>query len=118
MSRIRIIEDKTKNFRGNHDIQMFCIPYVDALFVSQSQKTYNSFRQFARRVAKHFNASEVMILNIDYSQKLTVVYEDYDYETKEYSYKFWYEPKDSKSYKDRIYYSKEELERTYECLEK
>lgn len=110
MSRIHVIEDKTKNFRGNHDIQMFCIPYVDALFVSQSQKTYNSFRQFARRVAKYFNASEVTILDIDYSKKLTVVYEDYDYETKEYSYKFWYEPDAAKSYRDRIYYSKEELE--------
>lgn len=109
MSRIRIIEDRSKDYRGNHDVQMFCMPHINALFVSQAHMTYNSFRKFARRVAAHFNAAELMILNVDHSKKLIVIYEDRDDVTGEYTYKFWYEPEDLKSYKDRIYYTEDEI---------
>lgn len=107
--KIHIIEDKSKNYRGNHDIQMLRIPFIDVWFVAQAQMTYNSFRKFARRVAEHFNAAEVLIVDEDISQELITVCELYDDETKTYDYKFWFTPEDAKSYKDRIYYTKEEL---------
>lgn len=114
MRRIRIIEDKSKNYKGNHDQQMVCFDTANSLFVAQSQMTYASFRAFARRLAEYFDANEMVISDEDNTQYLITVYEYTSPETNEYCYKFWHTPEDAKSVADRIYYSKEDFQKTQE----
>ena len=109
---MRIIEDKDKNFRGNHNVQMVSFDTANSLFVSQAQMTYKSLKSFALRLGKYFNATEIVILDEDYSKYLITVYEDRDDITGEYSYKFWHMPDDAKSVEDRIYYTKEDFQKS------
>ena len=110
---VRIIKQNSlRNIRGCHEQQMVCFSTANSLFISNSQMTYKSFVSFARRLAKYFDANEMVISDEDNTQYLITVYEYTSPETNEYCYKFWHTPEDAKSVADRIYYSKEDFQRT------
>lgn len=116
---VRIIEqDRLRSIRGCHEQQMVCFSTANSLFVSNSQMTYKSFVSFAYRLAKYFNAGEMVIQDIDPTRYLITVCELKDDTTGEYSYVFWHEPDDAKSVEDRIYYSKEDFQKTQELKRK
>lgn len=100
---MKYIEDKTQNYRGNHDKQMAWFDTTNAWFISQAQCTYSTFRGLCKRLGEKFGANSCTIDKVDYSKTLVVVCELSS------GFKFWIEPDDWKTTDDRIYLTEEQL---------
>lgn len=61
MKRIKWIEDKSQDFRGNHSSFAFTFDNSSFIFEWNAYMTYKTFRAMVRRMAVHYGASIVTV---------------------------------------------------------
>lgn len=87
MSRIKWIENKENNYRGNWNQYAFKVNNSDHIFVFRGIMTYKAFKDSVREFAKKYNCKLISILENINEYSMTIS-ESYDYNLDAFNFKF------------------------------
>lgn len=75
--KIKWIEDKSENYRGNHNSFCFKVNNSNHIFTYSSYMTYKSFKFLTRKFAQRFNSTLVEVfLDSGRSTMIVLTWED------------------------------------------
>jgi hypothetical protein len=80
-NRIKWIENKDNNFRGNHGSWVFKVDNSDHIFAFRAYMTYKGFKSYVREFAQAFDSKIVTIMdnNDQYTMTISHGYENGGY---------------------------------------
>jgi hypothetical protein len=87
VSRIKWIEDKTENYRGNHTSKLFMVDNSNYVFGFNACMTYKSFKSLVKEFAQKYNSNTVTIIN-DEGQCNMIICTKFNNDTEKYDFLF------------------------------
>jgi len=87
MVRIKWIEDKTENYRGNHSPKLFKVNNSNYIFGFNACMTYKSFKSLVKEFAQKYNSNTVEIIE-DNGQCNMIVCARFNNDTEKYDFIF------------------------------
>lgn len=119
MARIKWIEDKTENYRGNHNSKLFKVNNSNYIFGFNACMTYKTFKSLVKEFAQKYNSNTVEVLE-DNGQYTMIVCSRYNYDNEKYDFLFRIELSVEEGQKRQFKYYKESdifnIQKTYKAL--
>lgn len=109
MSKIKWVENKEDDFRGNWTNMCFMVDNSDKIFAYNSFMTYKTFKTITRKFAQKYE-SKIVTVYEDKGQSNIIIANRYDGEDESYSFKFLNEiPVEEGQKRQFIYYDESEI---------